>query len=197
MCKNSDNFESNGMLAEHLPREGQGREEMKQFYSWDFDAAWAAQEEWEKLQTPGRGPFERWTGAQELRELYDIFLKGKKGAIIEALYICSLNSLPLPYWCELAFLDAYRDVRQYRSKSWDDVFGVPHEKGTHLDTKKEQREKRFLVYKRIEEIKEQNPGIPIDGHLFETVGRELGIGSKTKIETMYYKEKKFREKHKR
>jgi hypothetical protein len=184
------NPKPHGSLADHLPIEGQGRDEMKQFYSLDFEAAWTAQEEWESGCISGsyeRGPFFRWMGAQELKELFDIYKGGNKKAITEALYVCSMNSLPLPRWCEMAFLSAYRQVRQYRAKSWDDVFDPPHKKGTHLDSKKEEREKSLSVYHRIKEVKQGNPDIPIDGYLFEMVGMEFGIGGKTKTEEWYYK----------
>jgi hypothetical protein len=177
-------------LDNHLPIEGQGRDEMIKIYAWSFEDAWDAQEEWENRYGPniqGRGPFFRWAGAQELNELYDIHKDGNKQAVIEALYICSLNSLPLPRWCEMVFLSAYRQVRHYKAKSWDDVFGQPHVKGTHLEAKKEEREKSLRVYQRIKKIKQKNPDTPIDGHLFETVGKEFGTGGKTKTEQWYYK----------
>lgn len=181
-------------LKKHLPTEGQGRDEMIKFYSWSFEDAWAAQEAWQGVDThiKGRGPFFRWIGAGELQGLYEIYRKGNKAAVIEALYVCSLNSLPIPRWCEMAYLSAYRKIKHYKAKSWDDVFGRPHPKGTHLETKKQEREFAFKVYNRIEQIKRDDPSTPIDGYLFERIGREFGIGGKTLTEGYYYKEKNFR-----
>lgn len=189
-----------------LPTEGAGRAEMLQLYGWSFDEAWKAQEGWETENgTPfddqiddlktgkgtskklARGPFFRWVGAQELGELYEVYQTGKRSAITEALYVCTLNSLPIPRWCEMAFLSAYRQVRHFRAKSWDDVFGRPHKKGTHLETKRQEREKSLSVYHRIKGIKKADPSIPIDGFLFEKVGKEFGIGGKTLTEEYYYK----------
>ncbi|WP_408997958.1 hypothetical protein ACJ77P_08190 [Syntrophus buswellii] len=189
-----------------LPTEGAGHSEMKQLYGWTFDEAWEAHEAWEAENgTPFddriddlkagkitskklvRGPFFRWQGAQELVELYEVYRAGNRSAIIDALYVCSLNSLPIPYWCEMAFLSSYRQVTQFRAKSWDDVFGRPHKKGTHLATKRQDREKSLSVYYRIKEIKRADPSIPIDGFLFEKVGKEFGIGGKTLTEEYYYK----------
>ncbi len=118
-----------------------------------------AQKEWENKcgsNIQGRGPLYRWTGAQELKELYDIYRTRKVQAILEALFVCSLNSLPIPRWCEYAFLSAYRKVRQYKAKSWDDVFGRPHRKGIHLDRKRMEREKSLLVFNRIREVNQGN-----------------------------------------
>ncbi len=183
-----------GMLANHLPIEGQGRDEMKRFYAWGFEDAWKAQEEWKsKNQIAGsyqKGPFFRWVAAQELKQLYEACRAGDSAAVIEALYLCSLNSLPIPRWCEFEFLAAYRKVRQYKAASWDDVFGKPHPKGTHLKAKRELWEKGSQVYYRIEEILRNEPETPIDGSLFERVGREFAIGAKTKTEMIYYGQKK-------
>ncbi len=181
---------------ELLPTEGPGRKDMLELYSWDLETACRVQNEWEDNNGAGRGPLFRWIGAEELKGLYETYKEKKNPAlIIEVLHICSLNSLPLPRWCEMGFLKAYRKVRQYRAKSWDDVFGRPHKKGTHLETKRQEREKPHLVYRRIEEIRKNEPLTAIDGDLFERVGKELGIGAKTLTESYYYKELKFRKPH--
>lgn len=168
-----------------LPAAGAGRDEMMQFYTWTFEDAWEAQEKGENV--CGRGPFFRWLGAQELKELYNVYQAGNIHAVVEALFLCSMNSLPIPRWCEMAYLKAYRRVRHYKDKSWDDVFGLPHKKGTHLATKRQERENGLKVYFRIVEIKKNDPSVPIDGNLFEMVGREFGIGGKTLTEEYYYK----------
>ncbi|HNQ64722.1 MAG TPA: hypothetical protein PKW92_06740 [Smithella sp.] len=180
----------------HLPNEGPGYDDLKQLYAWSFDDAWKAQNEWKAKNTRGRGPLFRWLGAQELKELYNTHKAGNSAAILEAIFLCSMNSLPIPRWCEMAYITAYRKVRQYKAKSWDDVFGRPHPKGMHLETKRQEREKGFKVYDMIEKIKQDDPTTPIDGFLFETIGRKLGIGGKTLTETYYYKELTFRKRYK-
>lgn len=96
----------------------------------------------------------------------------------------------MPRWCALAYIKAFRSVKGFRAKSWDDVFGRPHPKGTQLDAKRKQREKEFVVYNMV---LERNPGDAIDGALFEKIGRQLGIGGKTLVEEYYYNVKKFLE----
>jgi hypothetical protein len=177
---------------EHLPVEGPGRADLALLYSWSFDEAWSAQEAWETKHDPeayGRGPLYRWLGADELKVLYGYHKEGKMWAVLEAFYVCCLNSLPIPRWCEFAYLASYRKVREYRAKSWDDVFGKPHPKGTHLATKKQERENRWKVYRLVEQIKRDDPKTPIDGCLFERIGKQLGIGGKTLTEQYYYYEK--------
>lgn len=185
-------------LENHLPIEGPGRDDLMQLYAWNFEDAWAAQEEWENRYGPhamGRGPFFRWVGAQELKEVFEIHKQGNKNAITEGLFVCTFYSLPMPKWLEMAYLGAYRAIRHYKKKSWDDVFGRPHPKGMHLETKRQESEKPFLVYKRIEQIKNEDPATAIDGALFERVGKEIGIGGKTLTESYYYKELKFHKPH--
>ena len=177
-------------IDEHLPREGKGRDEMIQLYAWTFEEACSKQEAWKEKGENGRGPLFRWLGAADLKELCELYRKGNKAALIKALEVCALNSLPLPRWCEMAYLSAYREICQYEARSWDDVFGRPHPKGTHLETKREIFLKSDSVYDRINEILKTEPNIPIDKYLFERVGCEFGIGGATKISEIYYKIKK-------
>jgi len=184
-------------LRDHLPIEGPGRDDMMKVYSWSIEDAIKAQDEWEARYGPhvvGRGPLFRWVGTQELKELYDIYRAGKPHAILDALHVCSLNSLPIPRWCEMAYLAAYRKVRQYKAKSWDDVFGRPHPTGTHIKTKRQEREFSLRVYYEVERIKRKDPAVAIDGFLFESIGKKFGIGGKTLTEEYYYKEKNRRKK---
>ncbi|MBP7766835.1 MAG: hypothetical protein KA113_16735 [Syntrophaceae bacterium] len=186
-------------LYYHLPNEGPGRDDMMQLYSWSFEEAWQAHEEWQAKygqDVVGRGPFFRWCGAQELKDIFQSYRAGNMNSILEAFHICSLNSLPIPRWCEMALMAAYRKVKFYRAKSWDDVFGHPHPKNIHLATKQQEREKPPLVYRMIEQIKRSEPSTPTDGALFERVGRILGIGGKTLTEEYYYKELNFRKPYK-
>jgi hypothetical protein len=181
-------------LDKHLPTEGPGRDDMLQLLSWTFEDALKAQEEWEAAGNQGRGPLCWWIGAGELKEIYEAYRAGDGAAILEAFHVCSLNSLPIPRWCEYAFLKAYRTVLFFKTEknSWDEVFGRPHPKGTHLLSKKQEREKGPKVYHRVKEIRRDEPDTPIDGALFERVGRELAIGGKTLTEEYYYEEKKRR-----
>jgi hypothetical protein len=180
-------------LENLLPIEGPGRADLMQLYAWDFDDALKADKKWRSRYGPniqGRGPLFRWAGAQELKEIYELYRARNPAAIIEALFVCSLNSLPIPRWCELSYLAAYRRVRQYKAKSWDDVFGRPHQKGKNLGAKEKEREYSLQVYYRIEDIKRKDPSVATDGALFERVGKEFGIGGKTLTEEYYYKEKR-------
>jgi hypothetical protein len=158
-----------------------------------MEKALQAQEAWRPSDDKfERSPIARWEGAQNLQVLAKIYRKSKKPAILlEALYLCALNDFVIPKWCALDFIAAFRRVKGFKAKSWDDVFGLPHPKGTHLHAKRQKREKSFVVFNVISEIKQKNPDEAIDGALFEKVGRKLAIGGKTLVEEYYYSAKKF------
>lgn len=178
---------------ELLPTEGEGRDEMERLYTWrEKDAL--KQDEWEtKIGVRQvKGHWHRWAGAQELKKVCESYqTKKDPQTILEAIYLCAFYSLPIPRWCQTAYKEAYRKVRECKAKSWDDVFGRPHHKGTHLGTQRQWHEKGHLVYRRIQQIKKNDPSTPIDGSLFESVGKELGIGGKTLTEGYYYKWKNY------
>ncbi|MDD2603177.1 MAG: hypothetical protein PHF66_00005, partial [Desulfobacteraceae bacterium] len=105
-----------------LPAEGAGREELRQLYNWTVEEAIEAQEEWRKADL-GRfavGPLFRWVAAQELLKIGQLYEKEKNPAfILRALFLCSFRSLPIPEWCEHAFVTSVRKVTRYKAKSWD------------------------------------------------------------------------------
>lgn len=154
------------------------------------DALWA-QKNWKPKDKYDRMPIARWEGAQNLKVLEKIYSESENlAAILEAVYYCALNDFTMPKWCALSYIKAFREVKDFRAKSWDDVFGLPHPKGRHLHAKRQKREKAFVVFNMISEIKQKNPDEAIDGALFEKVGRQLAIGGKTLVEEYYYSAKK-------
>lgn len=180
-------------INDHLPTECINHDTIIQLYNWTFDDAAAAQTKFED-ENPGtiaNGPLFQWRGAQELMELCESYHAGDKGAVLKALHVCFFKHLPIPRWCEVAYLGAYRSVKFYNAKTWGDVFGSPHPKGSHISTKKQETDYSFRVYDRIRQIKEDDPSIAIDGWLFEKVGKEFGIGGKTLTEEYYYKWKNY------
>lgn len=178
-------------LDPHLPMEGAGRNEMIQIYAWNFEDAWKAQEEWRanKGNKKGLGPLLRYANAMRLKELYEIYKTGNIHAIIEAVAVCSLFSLPIPFWCAKAFREGYTKVGYYEAQSWEDVFGRAHPKGTHLSAKKDEIKKMAAIYKRVSEIKAKNPETPIDESFFEVIGKEYGV-CRSLANKYYYKERK-------
>jgi hypothetical protein len=172
---------------------------LKEMLSWSQERAIKEQLSWsedpENQNNNERMPIQRWQDAQALKELKIIYADSKNPkAITEGLYYCMMNDFEVPRWLKMAYIHAFRKAKlHYEAKSWDEVFGLPHPKGTHLASKRQRREKKFAVYNEIRKIKAFNPKTPIDGYLFEKVGKKLGIGGKTLAEEYYYEVKKYKD----
>lgn len=125
---------------------------------------------------------------EAIKKLYDA---GDKKAILLCIHHCLKCDLAIPRWCKDAFIEAIDRVEDCRARHWSDVFGRAHPKGAHLKPKSDLFKEYIAVYDRVSERIAN--GEAVDGYLFESVGRELGIGGKTKIEQYYYKVKKWNE----
>jgi hypothetical protein len=164
-------------------------------YKWTIDDVALAQQKWEEnSDSETIEPTFQWMAAQWLLEQGEKYKKtADKSLILDAISECAKHDLPLPLWCKNAFLIAYQDVMAKKYISWDDVFGRPHPKGTHTRDERTRSRDARNIYRRINEIVAEKQ-CPIDGNLFEKVGRELGIGAKTKVSELYYEVKHFFEK---
>jgi hypothetical protein len=141
--------------------------------------------------------------AEVLDILKEQFEAGDKSKLLHAIhFLCLMNRAyaivdddgkvlaepqfrPMPEWLRIAFLRAYEAATRYEIRSWDDAFGQPHPKGRHLKTEKRNAELRFLILRRVEELKTENT--PIDKGLFEQIGEELEPPLKgTTVSEIYY-----------
>jgi hypothetical protein len=111
---------------------------------------------------------------------------GDKTALLYAVYHCLLMKRPLPEWLRLAFLHTYESRARFEIRSWDEAFGTPVPRGTHLEKEREHTELRARILERAREL--TAVGATIDKHLFEEIGRGLGI-SGTTASTLYYDER--------
>ena len=173
---------------DYLPIDSTTRSEFKKFYTWGIDEAIAAQEKWKKpKRTPeAKGPLFKWIAAQKLKEIADEYREtGAGNLILQAIYECGKNDLPMPKWCAYEYLKKYRDVYFSKVTKWDDAFGRPWPKGTHKKDFRKYKSDALRVKERVEEII-KNEGTPIDGELFKRVGRKLGVGAATKTSELYY-----------
>jgi hypothetical protein len=114
------------------------------------------------------------------RELYEA---GDKSEMLYCLSHCIRNDRPIPDWLKQAFENAQDDVRMYKVKSLDDVFGKPLAKGKRLTTERRKMEIAGQVFRRVRALHEA--GKPIDKSLFSKVGREFGVGG-TIASELYY-----------
>jgi hypothetical protein len=126
-----------------------------------------------------------------MAQYQEAYENGNKGVILYAILDCVERDQLLPVWLKKAFFDAFWSVQDWEVRSWDDVFGKPHPKGTNLEATRNRILYPSKVYQRIEELREAGQAVGVA--LFEKVGRELGIGGKTLTEQFYYQEKRRRQ----
>lgn len=120
-----------------------------------------------------------------IRQLEHQYAHGERGAILTAIMHCARTRILLPDWVAKGFLESYQAVELARLGSWDEAFGRPHPKGTHLGaTRRRQRDLNWLLFE-LMELMETDPDRPIDGLLFEELGARLGCGQ-TRASELYY-----------
>lgn len=132
-------------------------------------------------------PFIQWHALHYLDALeYRYRARGRhKFYVMEALAICVELGLPPPSWTRKPYLEAYGNIIEARSKSWDEVLDSPYPKGTHLNALRKKIMLAPLVISEISSIKKSDPDRAIDDGLFEEVGAKFGIG-KTLASNYYY-----------
>ena len=89
----------------------------------------------------------------------------------------------LPNGLARAFIRAFDKVNQAVAGSWDEVFGTPYSKGTHVPKIRERKTAGVKVYTRVKQLHETEQA-PLDDTLFEKVGAEFGF-KKTKASELY------------
>lgn len=134
---------------------------------------------------PYLSPFSQWCALHELDECKRLFESGDEFLLMTAIRICANHDLPMPNWVATNYIKAYQTVVGARSKSWDQVFGLPYPKGTHLNAVRKKRLLKFRVWSDVKKILNMNPKTPIDEAIFELVGKRVGIG-KTLASEYYY-----------
>lgn len=100
----------------------------------------------------------------------------------------------MPEWAADAYVRGFEACRHGSAKSWDDVFGRPHAKGTSLKALMRRHKYQWPLVNRIREIRAADPTRALDGSLFEEVGKEFDLG-KTLASDYYYDAKKTAEKY--
>ena len=114
-------------------------------------------------------------------ELRREFEAGHYGAVLTAIFLAFECDRPVPDWARDAFCERYST--HVTARSWDDVFGKLHRKGSHAFSRSLDARK-WEIHRRVRELHEQ--GEPIDPVLFDRVGREIGRGGNRTISKLYY-----------
>lgn len=157
--------------------------------NWTYEQARAAQDTQERWRPPDRPevnkqPLMIWYAEKRLEAREQAYRSGDKSALASAIQICATCERPLPQWVARAFARGYSTLATFQAKSWDEILGEPHPKGTQLAAKHARWRDSFGIYESVIKIIESDPNRSIDAGLFEEVGEKFGIG-KTRAEEYY------------
>ena len=119
---------------------------------------------------------------------------GNQWALMQAIRVCASDDVPMPNWVATAYVKCFEACRIGEAKSWDDVFGKPHPKGSNLSAILKRHKNQWPLVNRIRELKAADPTLALDEGLFEKVGKEFGLG-KTLASEYYYDAKQTAEKY--
>jgi hypothetical protein len=110
------------------------------------------------------------------------FESGDKSTLLWTIYACLEMRRPIPEWLRVAFLNAYEARERFEIRSWDEVFGRPVPKGTHLRPNKREAEFRSIIVEHVEALAAKQK---VNKELFKEVGKEWGINA-TRVSEIYY-----------
>ena len=162
---------------------------------WPFDPGWGVEEalleqfRWHRAGRPdgrARGPFNAWSSARQLKECEERFKRLEKQAVLDGIYLCTLDDLSVPDWLSVAFIGAYYSVTQYEAKGWNDVFGDPHKKGSNLAARRNRLDLAPKLFMLAAEVLCAYPETVIDEGFYESVGNEFGVGKTLAQECISY-----------
>jgi hypothetical protein len=116
------------------------------------------------------------------------FEAGDKAVLLWTIHACLELRRPIPEWARVAFADACEAAERFKIRSWDDVFGRPVPKGTHLKPRKRDAALPLIIFEHVEALK--SAGRKVDKKdLFKEVGKEWGINA-TRVSEIYYAERR-------
>jgi hypothetical protein len=118
--------------------------------------------------------------------------RGDRRRLLWFISVCFMNNRVVPKWAQEEFLAAQRKVYGYEVESWDEVFGRPLKKGRQREAARRRAEKAQPIWERVTERHEA--GEAIDKNLFDSVGKEIGVGSTVAAELYYGFWKEFRQR---
>lgn len=136
-------------------------------------------------------PIYRAAAVERLEDERKKFEQGDKMALLAAIRTCANHDLPLPRWASRAFVVAYDRVLNCKLGSWDDAFGRPYPKGSHLSALRKRR--LYTMPVRMAVTRASESGRPIDETLFEEIGQQFGLGKTLTMELYYGRKQRKRQ----
>lgn len=142
----------------------------------------AAQAQRESGDTSPAGPVFQWQAWHEdLPRLRSRFEKGDAQGLLRAIELCAIHSLPLPDWCQVAYLGAWRKAKGAECRTLDEAFGYDM-KGVNLDRAQERYQLSLVVA--IEVARHYGSGARIE-NAFQKVAGEYPVSPSRAREWFY------------
>lgn len=159
--------------------------QMAELTAWSKDEAVAAEDRWRKEKMSGVSPLKQWSVLKNhLPECHKKWDAGDSKALFTAVALCGSAGLPLPRWCTSPIFKASSQVNRYEEKSWDNVFGLPHKKGSKLFNLRNQQENKMSAVLYVYDLIERDPPVPV-GKAIESAANEHAISTKL-MEKWFY-----------
>lgn len=143
---------------------------------WTVDEAVAAQEAFEAAggdPSDATGPVFQWGALIEVEELRAGVTADGSG-LMNCIYLCAWHGVAMPRWLAREFMRRYRDVRQFRAASWDEVLGRPHPKGVQLAAARKRLDKTWRLRVAVQTAHLKEPKASLSS-LIEREGDALGL----------------------
>jgi len=134
-------------------------------------------------------PLNQYIARSDVENYRQAFEAGDTKALMDAIDRCALAGIAMPDWLADAFHRCYASVDHARVGSWDEAFGRPYKKGTHLAATRKKKQQYFTVFIVIGHLVWKNPGRAIDVWFFEDMGAILGCKA-TRAAELYYELKR-------
>ena len=110
-----------------------------------------------------------------------IYEQGQRYSVIPALALCFSSNLEIPKWVKAGYLTALEQLYNGDHTTLDHALGMKRGRGKRGKSHKLSSDQEHKIYARVCELRQQ--GMAVDDSLFESVGKEFGIGKTLAKET--------------
>jgi hypothetical protein len=105
------------------------------------------------------------------------FEAGHKFALMQAIDECASAGFPMPCWVADAYGKAFAEIHGAKTRSWDDVFGKPFEKGTQLPYIRKAQAISSSVREELEELKRNR--VPLTSETYDALAKRYNTNRDT------------------
>ena len=124
----------------------------------------------------GTAEVAQWGAAQAVLRSRDAIERGDGVEVLKSLSMAVSNGLTVPDWLARAYVSRMNRFEAHDVGSLDEAFGNKPQTTRWRVALRDKEDLIPEVSRRLMQAVSQNPKIPIDNELFDSVGRSLGIG---------------------